>query len=178
MSGAGIEADASEHVAFVYDRLRRLARSYLARERDGISLCPTDLVHEAYARLAHAEQTAWRDRTHFFAVAARQMRHVLIDLARRRVASKRGGARLRVTLDDDAALVESRVLDLIALDQALDDLAARNERQYRVAELRLFGGLLLEEIARQMSLSERTVRTEWRCARAWLAHRLHEVAGS
>jgi RNA polymerase sigma factor (TIGR02999 family) len=164
-------------IPLVYANLRRLARRYLARQGGAVSIGPTDLVHEAYLRLAAAAPIDWQGKTHFFSIAATQMRRLLVDLGRRRAAEKRGGGRLRITLGDDVAPTPARVLDLLALDEALRGLAERSERQHRIAELRLFGGLLLEEVAHVLSLSERTVRAEWQAARAWLAQAMNAERG-
>ena len=152
----------------VYEELRRQARAYLARERRGHTLQPTALVHETYLKLADKLQPQWRDRVHFYAVAAQLMRRILVDHARRHGADKRGGRLLRVSLDEGAAQVEARALDLLALDEALERLAKRDPRKARMIELRFFGGLSLEETARASGVSVPLVVKEVRLARAWL----------
>ena len=160
---------ASEIIPIVYNQLRALAASYLGGSKTN-SLEPTALVHEAYVRLAKDEQMQWDSKTHFFAVAAIQMRRVLVDHARKRLALKRSGQ--RITLHDNHTLVRDRTLDILLLDEALDRLAKRSERQVRVSELRVFGGLTVAEIATALDVSERTVKYDWRLARAWLARYL------
>jgi RNA polymerase sigma factor (TIGR02999 family) len=158
----------------VYDALRELARSRLRRERAGHTLQATDLVHEAYGRLADQSRVNWRGRTHFFAVAAQAMRRVLVDHARQRGRQKRGGGAQRVTLGGVKAPPGSELdlEELISLDRALKKLAALDERDARVVELRYFGGLTTREIADFLGVSERTVRGDWAFARAWLKKEL------
>lgn len=158
-------------VAAVYGDLRRIARGALARERSGHTLQPTALAHEAYLDLAEQRRAAWQGRGHFLSVAALAMRRILVSHARRRAAGKRGGGALRVTLPQDLAAVEAEV-DLVALDAALDALAALDPRQARVVELRYFGGLTIEETAAALGVSPATVKVDWSMARAWLRRRL------
>ena len=163
----------------VYDALRGLARSQLRRERPGHTLQPTDLVHEAYERLADGSRVNWRGRTHFFAVAAQVMRRLLVDHARRRDRQKRGGGAQRITLGGVAARAgpDLDLEELIALDRALKKLGALDEREARVVELRYFGGLTTGEIASVLGVSERTVRSDWTFARAWLKQELSQEGG-
>lgn len=158
----------------VYDSLRALAQSRLNRERAGHTLQATELVHEAYERLADQSRVNWRGRAHFLAVAAQVMRRLLVDHARRRDRKKRGGGGQRVTLTGIATSADSELnLDeLIDLDHALEKLAALDERNARVVELRYFGGMTEEEIAIVLQISERTVRNDWAFARAWLRREL------
>jgi RNA polymerase sigma factor (TIGR02999 family) len=156
----------------VYQELRRAARVRLANERAGHSLQPTDLVHEAFMRLEGYGSIAWKDRAHFFAVAARVMRRVLVDRARKRGAIKRGGAERTVTLTEPRAPARSVDVDVLALNQALSRLAERDPRQCEVAELRYFGGLSQEEIAEVLGISVPTVKRDWRVARLWLRREL------
>lgn len=156
----------------VYDRLRALANHYLSRERAGHVLQPTALVHEAFVRLNALEQVEWQGKTHFFATAATQMRRVLIDQARAEETRKRGGRPLRVTLQDASRTDDSDPVELLALDEALTALAQLSARQARVAEMRLFAGMTMREIGQGLGVSERTVKEDWRVARAWLADRL------
>ena len=149
----------------VYGELKRLASSYLRSERSDHTLQPTALVHEAYLRLQGQRQVVWSNRAHFFGIAARIMRRILVDHARRRRAAKRDAAVLRVTLVDDAA---DRAPELIALDSALTNLERLDPQQARVVELRYFGGLTVEETAEAAGISTATVKREWRTARAWL----------
>ena len=159
----------AEFVSLIYDELRRRAAAYLRRERPGHSLQPTALAHEAYLRLAQKTRIDWQGKTHFLALAAIEMRRVLVDLARKRAAAKRGGL-VRVTLEDVMNAPPSP--GILDLNHALERLALLSARQARIAELRIFGGLTEIEIAEQIQVSERTVREDWRIARAWLAREL------
>jgi RNA polymerase sigma factor (TIGR02999 family) len=156
----------------VYQELRRLAASYLRRERPGQTLQPTALVHEAYLRLMKDKPGRWQNRAHFCAIAAHSMRQILIERARARGAQKRGGIRQRVTLDDALVAGGERSIDLVALDQALERLAAFDPDQARLVELRFFGGLTIEETADAMDISPATVKRHWIVACAWLAREL------
>lgn len=168
-----------EHGAFdrllpaVYGELRRLARRQLGRERSGHTLLATDLVHEAYMKLVDQSGVEWQGRAHFFAVAARAMRQVLIDHARKRTTEKRGGDLMRTTLGDRAFAAEYSPEQLLALDQALDRLAELDERLPRVVEMRFFAGLKEQEIAEVLGTSERTIQRDWARARAWLYKELY-----
>lgn len=159
-------------MALVYDDLRRRAAGYLRRERGGHTLQPTALVNEAYLRLLGQDHVVWQNRAHFLAIAASMMRRVLIDHGRRQKAGKRGGAGTRVTLDDAFSPVSPRDLDLLALDAALSELAAIDEQQARIVELRAFGGLEVEEAAEVLGISPATVKRHWAFALAWLQRRL------
>ena len=156
----------------VYQELRRLAASYLRRERPGQTLQPTALVNEAYLRLLKDRPDRWQNRAHFCAIAAHSMRQILIERARARGALKRGGVRARVTLDDALVAGSDRSIDLIALDHALEKLAALDPVQARLVELRFFGGLTIEETAEALDMSPATVKRHWTVARAWLAREL------
>jgi RNA polymerase sigma-70 factor (ECF subfamily) len=156
----------------VYQELRRLAASYIRRERPGQTLQPTALVHEAYLRLMKDKPGRWQNRAHFCAIAAHSMRQILIERARARGAQKRGGARHRVTLDDALVAGGERSIDLVALDEALERLAAFDPEQARLVELRFFGGLTVEETADAMKISPATVKRHWTVACAWLAREL------
>ena len=160
----------------VYQELRRLAASYLRRERPGQTLQPTALVHEAYLRLMKDRPERWQNRAHFCAIAAHSMRQILIERARARGAQKRGGARPRVTLDEALVAGGERSIDILALDEALERLAALDPEQARLVELRFFGGLTVEETAEAMDISPATVKRHWAVARAWLARELPEGA--
>lgn len=155
-------------LADMYDDLRRLACTYLSRQSRDHTLQPTALVHEAYLRLVQQDNPPARGRTHCFCLAAKAMRSVLVDHARRRKAAKRGGGARRVPLDDVVAMYEDRALNLLVLDEALNDLAALDPQLVRIVEMRFFGGLTEREIAGVMGVSERTVRREWSVARMWL----------
>jgi RNA polymerase sigma factor (TIGR02999 family) len=156
----------------VYQELRRLAASYLRRERPGQTLQPTGLVHEAYLRLMKDRPDRWQNRAHFCAIAAHSMRQILIERARARGAAKRGGAQPRVTLDEALVAGGEQSFDILALDRALERLATLDAEQARLVELRFFGGLTVEETAEAMSISPATVKRHWAIARAWLAREL------
>ena len=164
----------------VYDELEGLAHRQLRREVSGHTLQTTDLVHEAFLKLVRTDEVSFNGRAHFFAVAARVMRQILIDYAKRRSTMKRGGDAVRVPFDDalDAApSLDGRSLaDLVTLDRALERLAAMNERQARVVECRVFAGMSVEETAEALGVSPATVKRDWTVARAWLNHRLSETA--
>ena len=152
----------------VYDELHRMAARYMRGERPGHSLQTSALVNEAYLRLADYRQMQWQDRAHFFAVAAQAMRRILIDFARARQNLKRGGGAERVSLDENCAAKTDEGTDVLALNEALEELAKLNARHARVVELRYFGGLNEEEIAHVLGIAPRTVRSDWQVARAWL----------
>jgi RNA polymerase sigma factor (TIGR02999 family) len=156
----------------VYDELRRLARRRLSGESDANTLQPTALVHEAYLRLVDQTRVSWQNRAHFYGVAASMMRRVLIDHARAHATEKRGGAAVRLSLDDVQAPLEQRASDLLALDEVLQRLAEIDERKSKIVELRFFGGLTEEEIATVLDISRRTVLREWKTARLWLYREL------
>lgn len=156
----------------VYDELHRRAAAHLGRERRGHTLQPTALVHEAYLRLQAQRAGGWRSRTHFFALASRIMRRILVDYARRRSAGKRPDEALRVDLDRHRAGVDPRACDLLLLDFALDDLARLDPRQSAIVELSFFGGLTDHEIGEALSLSRSSVARELRSAKAWLFRRM------
>jgi RNA polymerase sigma factor (TIGR02999 family) len=151
----------------VYAELRRLARGHLARERNQ-TLQPTALVHEAFIRLVNQRSVTWQNRAHFLAIAARLMRRIVMNRARRRSAAKRGGGTPDVSIEDTAILSDERAADLIALDDALITLAAMDPRQSQIVELRFFGGLSVEETGEILGISPGTVKREWRTAKAWL----------
>ena len=152
----------------VYRTLRRIAGHHLKNERAGNTLQATDLVHEAYLELIDVANVDWQHRAHFYAVSAQIMRHILLDRARRRVAAKRGGHAERVDLDNLPDLSGERSQDLIALEDALNALAAIDPRKARVVELRFFGGLSVEESAAVLEVSSETVMRDWKFARSWL----------
>jgi RNA polymerase sigma factor (TIGR02999 family) len=156
----------------VYGDLRRKAAGILRRESPGHTLQPTALVNEAYLRLVDQKRVAWQNRAHFLAVAARLMRRILIDYARRRRTAKRGGDATRVTLEEFVTPHTSSPLDLLVLDEALAELAALDARQGQIVELRAFGGLSVEETAEVLKISPATVKRDWSFAQAWLHRRL------
>jgi RNA polymerase sigma factor (TIGR02999 family) len=167
----GDDAAFEQLAPLVYDELRRRARQYLRRERPNHTLQPTALVHEVYVRMVKIDHVDWHDRVHFFAVAARYMRQILVDSARARRYKKRGGGAINVSFDE-ALAVSERSPDLVALDDALGALALRDERKARVVELRFFGGLGNEEIAAALGVSTDTVTRDWQMAKLWLRRAL------
>jgi RNA polymerase sigma-70 factor (ECF subfamily) len=159
----------------VYDQLRRLARSYLARERGDHTLQPTELVHEAYLQMSGDTEKRWNGRVHFLAVGALAMRHLLIAHARKKGAVRHGGEWQRVTLSEGAVMGNAgnaREVDVLDLNRALDELAELNEQQARIVELRHFGGLTIAEASEVLGVSTTTVEKHWAFAKAWLATRL------
>ena len=158
----------SQLMPAAYDELRRLAHHYLRRERAGQSLQATALVNEAYVRLKKDRRQPWQDHAHFVAIAASSMREILVDRARARAAHKRGGSRIRITLDERIAAGRETSIDLLALEEALIRLAQFDPEQARIVELRFFGGLSIEESAAAMGTSPATVKRGWTMARAWL----------
>ncbi len=164
----GDKAAMSELIEVVYSELRRLAAHYMKAERPGHTLQPTALVHEAYLRLVGRGQRDWRDRAHFFAVAAETMRTLLVDHARARLAAKRGGSPVRMELSETVGAPVPAAEELLALDEVLRRLSTQDARQARIVELRHFGGLDNREVAAVLGISERTVKREWSMAKAWL----------
>lgn len=160
-------------IPLVYGELRRLAASYLRRERADHTLQPTALVHEAYLRLVEVRQVDWQSRSHFFALAAQLMRRILVDHARARRARKRGGSRESINLDDVFVFASPRSDQLLALDDALNRLGQLDVRQCKIVEMRFFGGMSEEEVAEHMGISARTVKRDWRMAKAWLYKELN-----
>jgi RNA polymerase sigma factor (TIGR02999 family) len=175
---AGDEQALERLVSVVYPQLRAQAQRHMHRERSGVTLQTTALVHEVYLRLTHACDVDWQDRVHFFALSAQIMRRVLVDAARARHATKRGGADLRVAhtqafdFDRLPSAASDAAAALCALDDALQSLAQLDPRRAKVIELRFFGGLTVEETAETLKVSEQTVMRDWRLARAWLAREL------
>lgn len=157
-----------ELMPLVYGELRRLAGAYLRRERATHTLQSTALVNEAFLRLVNQQDVQWRSRAHFFGIAAQMIRRILVDHARAAQAEKRGSGAIRIELDDHLAVSQQSDLDLVGLDDALAKLAALDERQARIVELRFFTGLSVEETAEVTQLSTATVKREWSSARAWL----------
>ena len=168
----GDEAALEALIPIVHVELRRMARRQMRRERDGHTLQTTALVSELYLRLVDVSRVHYRDRTHFFAMAARLMRRVLVDHARARGYQKRGGGAVRVPFTEDLPLSIDRGTDLVALDHALTALASFDERKCRVVELRFFGGLSVAETAEALAVSVETVARDWRLAKAWLHREL------
>lgn len=176
-SQAGDEAAGRRLFQIVYDELRTIASGLLGGDRTVDTLHPTALVHEAYLRLIGHDRGDWNSRAHFLAVAAKAMRQIIVDHARRRQAAKRGGQWRRVTLTEAAekhGRKTSSDVDLLALDEALTKLGQLNERQCRIVELRYLAGLSVEQTALVMEVSQRTVKLDWRMARAWLNRELRK----
>ena len=170
----GDKAALNKLTPLIYDELRRIAHRYAQRERNGHTLGTTALVNEAYLRLAGQKKIEWQNRAHFFAVTAQVMRHILIDHARRRHYTRHGGDAQRVSLGEAEVMSAARARELVALDEALDELARLDPRKSRVVELRYFGGLGLEETAEVLEISVMTVRRDWRAAKAWLFRRMKD----
>ncbi len=171
VSGRG-PAAASRIFELVHGELRRVASDLMRRERPDHTLQPTALVNEAYLRLVDASRVEWQSRAHFFGIAARAMRQILVDHARERAAEKRGGGWQRVTLDEQLDLSADSELDLFELDDALTRLGEMDVRMARIVELRFFGGLTVNEVAQVLEISKRTVQREWWTARMWLRREL------
>jgi RNA polymerase sigma factor (TIGR02999 family) len=170
--GNGDRSAAERLMPLVYDELRGLAQQYMGGERPDHTLQATALVHEAYLRLIDQSRVDWQGRAHFFSVAAEMIRRVLVDHARQHHAAKRGGAARKVSLTDSVDATGEPDIDLMALDEALQELGRLSERHRRVVELRFFGGLSVEEAGLVLEVSPHTVRSDWRLARAWLRQRL------
>jgi RNA polymerase sigma-70 factor (ECF subfamily) len=167
-------------VPLVYAELRKIAARQLRRQPNGEPLDPTDLVHALFVHLVDQRHATWESRAHFFAVVAQMMRRILVDHARARLAAKRGGSALTVSLSDVAhpaePFHEKHVCDVLAIDEALAHLAARDPEQVRIVELRFFAGLSVEETAEALGRSPRTIKREWRLAKAWLFRELRRVS--
>lgn len=164
----GREQAFDELLPLVYRELRRRAAGHLRRERQNHTLQPTALVHEAFLKLVEQRDVRWQNRAHFFAVASQAMRRILVDHARTHQRIKRGGGGPQVTLDEAMMAAESRSIDIMALDQALQRLGRVDPRQARVVEMRFFGGLSVEETAEVLDVSPATIKREWTMAKAWL----------
>jgi RNA polymerase sigma factor (TIGR02999 family) len=176
-AGEAPRADATPRLmALLYPELRALAGRLMRKERSGHTLQPTAVVNEAFLRLVDQAGVDWQDRAHFIGIAARVMRQILVDHARRRRAAKRGAGGERITLDDAMAATPDSVFDLLALDDVLTRFAAIDDRRARVVELRVFGGLTTKEVASCLDVSTRTVEGDWAVARLWLARELRTGA--
>ena len=161
----------------LYEELRRLAKRHMLRQSPGHTLQTTDLVNQAYLRLVNVQGAQWKDRLHFLSVASRAMRSVLVDHARGRRYAKRGGSRVRVSLEDAAIVSEQPGAEVIAVHEALNRLALLDQRKSQIVELRYFGGLTIEETAEVLGISRETVNREWNKARAWLYDALRQGGG-
>jgi RNA polymerase sigma factor (TIGR02999 family) len=171
----GEEEALEKLVPLVYDELRRIARRYMKREPAGHTLQTTALVNEAYLRLIEQKGMKWQNRAHFFAISAQLMRRILVSMARARYANKRGGEARQVSLDEALVISEERAAELVALDEAMNELAALDPRRSRVVELRYFGGLSVEETAEVLKISPETVMRDWKRAKAWLYTELNRM---
>lgn len=173
--GQGDQAALDTLIPLVHADLHKRAERYMRRERRGHTLQATALIHETYLRLIDVQQVRWRNRAHFFAMAARLMRRILVDHARERRCQKRGGETRRVSLDEGLVLSPERGEDIVALDEALNALSEFDPRKGRVVECRFFGGLSGEETAEALDVSLETVKRDWRLAKSWLLRRLGET---
>ncbi len=170
--GKGDQTALDKLMPLVYDELRQMARQYMSHQPAGHTLQTTALIHEAFIRLVDQKEKRFENRAHFFAVAARAMRHILVDYARARRRAKRGGEGRVISLEEAAIVSEERAAELVALDDGLDALAAIDPRKGRVVEMRYFGGLSVEETARVLKVSPDTVMRDWRLAKTWLLREL------
>jgi RNA polymerase sigma factor (TIGR02999 family) len=173
----GDQKAAEKLIPVVYDELKRLARSYMRRERAGHTLQTTALVHEAYLKLVCQQSTNWQSRSHFFGIAAKLMRRILIDHARGHLREKRGGAKVVVPLNEALVFSPEHSEDLVKLDEALERLSKLDTRQSRIVELRFFGGLSIEETSEFLGVSPKTVKRDWAVAKVWLHGELRHSDG-
>jgi RNA polymerase sigma-70 factor (ECF subfamily) len=171
--GKGNQSALEKLMPLVYSELRRLASAYLRRERAGHTLQPTALVNEAYLKLVDQRNAKWQNRAHFFGISAQLMRRILVDHARQHQAVKRGGSvQHRISITSAETLVKQPEVDVLALNEALDELAKMDSQQGRIVELKFFGGLSIEEIAEVLGIGHATVERDWKMARAWLRRQL------
>ena len=170
----GEQESLEQLMPLVYSELHRLAHRYMGRERRGHTLQATALVHEAYERLINLKEVSWQNRAHFFGVSAQLMRRILVDYARSRRYTKRGGEWRQVSLNEAVAVFRDRQTDIVALDDALRDLADLDPRKARVVEMRFFGGLSIDETAEVLHVSSETVLRDWRLAKVWLLRQLSQ----
>lgn len=168
----GKEGAKDQLLPFVYDELKRQARVFMARERSNHTLQPTALVHEAFLRIAKQSGIDWKDRKHFYGIASRLMRQILVDHARARATEKRGNQAIHFSVEDVQIPIEQRASSIIALNEVLERLEEFDEKQAKIVEMRFFGGLTHSEIAESLEISERTVGREWQSAKLWLYREL------
>ncbi len=171
----GDELALEQLMPLVYDELRQMARRYMRGQPSGHTFQTTELIHEAYLKIARHDEQNWQNRAHFFGVAAQAMRHILVDYARSKNSRKRGGLAEKITLEENLVASANRSEEIVALDDALKQLAILDERKSRVVEMKFFGGLSIEEIAEVLKISPETVKRDWKFARTWL---LRELAGA
>jgi len=170
--GKGDEFALEQLMPLVYEELRQMARRHMRRQPSGHTFQTTELIHEAYLKIAGQDEHKWQNRAHFFGVAAQAMGHILVDYARSKQSQKRGGWQERVTLDDHTAVSRNQSIGIVALDDALNSLAVLDKRKSRVVELKYFGGLTNEEIAEVLKISPETVKRDWSFAQNWLLREL------
>ena len=170
----GDEYALEQLMPLVYEELRRMARNYMRRQPSGHTFQTTDLIHEAYLKIAGGEQPNWQSRSHFFGVAAKAMRHILVDYARSKNNRKRGGWQERVTLKENMRVTNQSSEEIVALDDALNRLAALDDRKVRVVEMKFFAGLHVAEIAEVLKVSPETVKRDWSFAQTWLLRELQQ----
>lgn len=170
----GDEQAVDQLMPLVYEELRRMARSYMRRQPSGHTFQTTDLIHEAYLKIAGGEERNWQSRNHFFGVAAKAMRHILVDYARSKKNQKHGGWQERVTLSDNMRTTNQSSEEIVALDEALDRLATLDDRKVRVVEMKFFAGLNTPEIAGVLKVSPETVKRDWSFAQTWLLRELEK----
>jgi RNA polymerase sigma factor (TIGR02999 family) len=170
----GDKAALNKLMPLIYGELRQLARHYMSRERPGHTLQTTALVNEAYVKLVNRKGVHWQNRAHFFAIAAHLMRSILVDHARGHAYAKRGGGGRKIELNEAMVVSQQRAAEVVALDDALEQLAEIDPRQSRIVEMRFFGGLTIEETAEVVGLSTATIKREWSTAKAWLYHELNK----
>jgi len=170
----GDEYALEQLMPLVYEELRRMARNYMRRQPSGHTFQTTDLIHEAYLKIAGGEQRNWQSRSHFFGVAAKAMRHILVDYARSKNNRKRGGWQERVTLKENMRVTNQSSEEIVALDDALNRLAALDERKVRVVEMKFFAGLHVAEISDVLKVSPETVKRDWSFAQTWLLRELQK----
>lgn len=163
-----------ELLPIVYSELRRIARNQMRWQASGHTLQTTELIHEAYLKLSKQDEHKWNNREHFFGVAAKAMRHILVDYARKKNREKRGGNQIQVTLDDQSAADSNQSVQIIALDEALQKLAETDKRKVEIVEMKYFGGMTFDEISNALDVSTKTIQRDWRFARMWL---LREIQG-
>lgn len=169
--GGGNQSALENLIPLVYDELHRIAKRYMRRQSAGHTFQTTELIHEAYLKIAKQEEHSWQNRAHFFGVAAQAMRHILVDYARSKQSQKRGGWQ-KITLDEKVAVALERSEEMLSLDEALKHLEVLDERKAKVVELKYFGGLTNEEVAEVLKISPETVKRDWKFSRTWLLREL------